>query len=89
MIDRNPIQVAISSGGASPVLVRYIREKLETQLPQNLSLLQLTRVSNACESSNISILLMSVENSGSAFSAFPVSKMPPRMINLRLHSVHC
>ncbi|MCW8329328.1 siroheme synthase [Photobacterium sp. SDRW27] len=39
MIDRNPIQVAISSGGASPVLVRYIREKLETQLPQNLNLL--------------------------------------------------
>ncbi|WP_318435943.1 siroheme synthase [Photobacterium leiognathi] len=39
MIDRSPIQVAISSGGASPVLVRYIREQLETQLPQNLSLL--------------------------------------------------
>ncbi|MDX1302067.1 NAD(P)-dependent oxidoreductase [Photobacterium sp.] len=39
MIDRTPIQVAISSGGASPVLVRFIREKLETQLPQNLSLL--------------------------------------------------
>ncbi|MGF1681530.1 siroheme synthase [Photobacterium minamisatsumaniensis] len=39
MIDRSPIQVAISSGGASPVLVRYLREKLETQLPQNLSLL--------------------------------------------------
>lgn len=39
MIDRTPIQVAISSGGASPVLVRYLREKLETQLPQNLSLL--------------------------------------------------
>ncbi|MDO6581834.1 NAD(P)-dependent oxidoreductase [Photobacterium sp. 2_MG-2023] len=39
MIDRSPIQVAISSGGASPVLVRYLREKLETQLAQNLSLL--------------------------------------------------
>ncbi|MEJ2764901.1 siroheme synthase [Photobacterium sp. MCCC 1A19761] len=39
MVDRSPIQVAISSGGASPVLVRMIREKLETQLPQNLSLL--------------------------------------------------
>ncbi|PSW20277.1 siroheme synthase [Photobacterium sanctipauli] len=39
MIDRSPIQVAISSGGASPVLVRFLREKLETQLPQNLSLL--------------------------------------------------
>ncbi|CAG22742.1 bifunctional precorrin-2 dehydrogenase/sirohydrochlorin ferrochelatase [Photobacterium profundum] len=39
MIDRTPIQVAVSSGGASPVLVRFIREKLETQLPQNLSLL--------------------------------------------------
>ncbi|QUJ70352.1 siroheme synthase (plasmid) [Photobacterium sp. GJ3] len=39
IIDRSPIQVAISSGGASPVLVRYLREKLETQLAQNLSLL--------------------------------------------------
>ena len=39
MIDRSPIQVAISSGGASPVLVRYLRERLETYLPQNLSLL--------------------------------------------------
>ncbi|GHA34708.1 NAD(P)-dependent oxidoreductase [Photobacterium aphoticum] len=39
LIDRTPIQVAISSGGASPVLVRFLREKLETQLPQNLSLL--------------------------------------------------
>lgn len=39
MVDRSPIQIAISSGGASPVLVRYIRENLETILPQNLSLL--------------------------------------------------
>ncbi|MGF1686764.1 siroheme synthase [Photobacterium japonica] len=39
LIDRSPIQVAISSGGASPVLVRFLREKLETQLPHNLSLL--------------------------------------------------
>ncbi|MDA0147507.1 precorrin-2 dehydrogenase/sirohydrochlorin ferrochelatase family protein [Vibrio sp. LaRot3] len=39
MINRGRIQVAISSGGASPVLVRNIREKLETQLSQNLSIL--------------------------------------------------
>ncbi len=39
MIDRTPIQIALSSGGASPVLLRFIREKLETQLPHNLSLL--------------------------------------------------
>ncbi|WP_375753972.1 bifunctional precorrin-2 dehydrogenase/sirohydrochlorin ferrochelatase [Vibrio sp. HN007] len=39
MINRGRIQIAISSGGASPVLVRKIRELLEVSLPQNLSLL--------------------------------------------------
>lgn len=39
MIERGRIQIAISSGGASPVLVRNIRETLEAVLPQNLSLL--------------------------------------------------
>ncbi|WP_165311295.1 precorrin-2 dehydrogenase/sirohydrochlorin ferrochelatase family protein [Vibrio ziniensis] len=39
MIDRGRIQIAISSGGASPVLVRNIRETLESVLPQNLGLL--------------------------------------------------
>lgn len=39
MINRGRIQLAISSGGASPVLVRNIREKLEASLPHNLSLL--------------------------------------------------
>jgi precorrin-2 dehydrogenase/sirohydrochlorin ferrochelatase len=39
MVNRGQIQVAISSGGASPVLVRYLRELLETQIPQNVALL--------------------------------------------------
>ncbi|MFM2642707.1 NAD(P)-dependent oxidoreductase [Vibrio chagasii] len=39
IINRGRIQIAISSGGASPVLVRNIREKLETVLPQNIGLL--------------------------------------------------
>ncbi|RBW65940.1 siroheme synthase [Vibrionales bacterium C3R12] len=39
MVNRGRIQIAISSGGASPILVRNIREKLESVLPQNLSLL--------------------------------------------------
>ena len=39
MINRGRIQIAISSGGASPVLVRNIREKLETVLSQNISLI--------------------------------------------------
>ncbi|AUI86178.1 siroheme synthase [Vibrio azureus] len=39
MINRGRIQIAISSGGASPVLIRNVREKLEAILPQNLNLL--------------------------------------------------
>ncbi len=39
MVNRGRIQVAISSGGASPVLVRNIREKIESLLSQNISLL--------------------------------------------------
>ncbi|WCE31073.1 precorrin-2 dehydrogenase/sirohydrochlorin ferrochelatase family protein [Vibrio sp. SCSIO 43137] len=39
MVNRGRIQVAISSGGASPVLVRRIRETIETSLAQNLELI--------------------------------------------------
>ncbi|PKF78072.1 siroheme synthase [Vibrio sp. vnigr-6D03] len=39
MVNRGRIQIAISSGGASPVLVRNIREKLESILSQNIGLL--------------------------------------------------
>ncbi|WP_342607022.1 precorrin-2 dehydrogenase/sirohydrochlorin ferrochelatase family protein [Vibrio tritonius] len=39
MIDRGRIQIAISSGGASPVLVRNLRETIEGVLPGNLGLL--------------------------------------------------
>ncbi|MBN7767639.1 siroheme synthase CysG [Pectobacterium brasiliense] len=36
IIDRSPLMVAVSSGGAAPVLARLLREKLESILPQNL-----------------------------------------------------
>lgn len=39
IIDRSPIQIAISSGGTSPVLIRYLREKLESLLPMSLGTL--------------------------------------------------
>jgi uroporphyrin-III C-methyltransferase / precorrin-2 dehydrogenase / sirohydrochlorin ferrochelatase len=37
MLDRSPLMVAFSSGGASPVLTRMMRGKLETMIPQNIS----------------------------------------------------
>ncbi|MDP2143490.1 MAG: siroheme synthase CysG [Gallionella sp.] len=37
ILDRSPLMVAFSSGGASPVLTRIMRGKLETVIPQNYS----------------------------------------------------
>ncbi len=39
IVDRSPIQIAISSGGASPVLATRIRQQLEVGLPKNLGAL--------------------------------------------------
>ena len=41
ILDRSPLMVAFSSGGASPVLTRMMRGKLEAVIPQNFSRLAL------------------------------------------------
>lgn len=39
IVDRTPLTIAISSGGAAPVLVRRLREQIEALLPGNLGAL--------------------------------------------------
>jgi uroporphyrin-III C-methyltransferase/precorrin-2 dehydrogenase/sirohydrochlorin ferrochelatase len=36
IVDRSPIIIAMSSGGVAPVLLRYIRQKLESTIPSNI-----------------------------------------------------
>ncbi len=37
IVDRSPILIAMSSGGVAPVLLRYLRQKLESVIPQSVS----------------------------------------------------
>jgi uroporphyrin-III C-methyltransferase/precorrin-2 dehydrogenase/sirohydrochlorin ferrochelatase len=39
IVDRSPIIIAMSSGRVAPVLLRYLRQKLESVIPQKVSLL--------------------------------------------------
>lgn len=39
IVDRSPIVIAMSSGGVAPVLLRYLRQKLESTIPPQIKIL--------------------------------------------------
>ena len=39
VIDRSPVQIAVSSGGASPVMARQIRQQIEQHIPLHLGVM--------------------------------------------------
>ncbi len=53
IVDRNPVSVAISTSGLSPVLACFIREKLEVMLPKSLGRFanQLAKIRNRLKQS--------------------------------------
>ncbi|HET9033295.1 MAG TPA: NAD(P)-dependent oxidoreductase [Dokdonella sp.] len=46
IVDRDPLQIAISSGGSAPMLARRLRERLETDLDESLGMLASMFASN-------------------------------------------
>lgn len=46
IVDRDPLQIAISSAGSAPMLARRLRERLETDLDESLGTLALMFASN-------------------------------------------
>ncbi len=46
VVDRDPLQIAISSGGAAPMLARRLRERFETELVESLGTLASLFASN-------------------------------------------
>ena len=75
VVDRNPIKIAISSGGASPILTRLVKTKLEAVIPYSFSKLAEIMMEYRDKVKNSFVKITDRRNFWEIFLDGPISEM--------------